>query len=718
MKINKLTLKNFRSYEKETVFDFSTTDEKNIILVGGKNGAGKSTIFEAIKLCIYGPSAYKYQGFNSSYIGKVKSNINNNSLKNDIVNSYVSVDLEINEGTEKNIYSIVRKWTFINKKLSENVLIYKNFSNIALNDDEVNYFENYITSIISPKIFDFFFFDGEYLSEFFIGKNSNSHLKESLLSLCNFDTFEILKNTVISNNKYDKNNPSQIDIAKDEYLELEKNLDSMNIEFDEFNNKYKDIKSELEGFEQQKIKLETNFRKKGGILAEERDLLNSKIIELESRRQVINQEIKDFCNEILPFLIIKDQLIITSNNLKTESNNVLFNNLKEKLDIKYITNLLSTKINNNILSEVALTVSDELIKDIKPKNYDENFDAIHNLSNDESNTINSLISNILEFDNINITKLFNEQSEIASNLSEIRTKLNSSLDNSYLNDYVLEIENISNNIFELSKCKDDLSFKIHNLEHNINEITINKEKAKSRYIDLVKSNNVIDMSSSIILMLEDIINTLTVDKITQISSNFMNIFKNIMQKNNFIDFIDINTNFNVSLYINKIYNSNELENLIQNIGYDEIDKKLGNLFIKDLEKLFNTSNKKDLINNIKEKSISDIKLRTKVDINGFSSGEKQIYILCLYWALIKSSDINIPFIIDTPYARIDETHRNNITEKYFSTISTQVIILSTNTEIDEKAYKEIKQKLNGEYLIKYDEVNRNTIQTKGYFFEV
>ena len=45
MKINKLVLKNFRSYEEETVFDFATTNDKNMILVGGKNGAGKSTIF-------------------------------------------------------------------------------------------------------------------------------------------------------------------------------------------------------------------------------------------------------------------------------------------------------------------------------------------------------------------------------------------------------------------------------------------------------------------------------------------------------------------------------------------------------------------------------------------------------------------------------------------------------------------------------------------------
>ena len=228
MKINKLVLKNFRSYEEETTFDFSTTKEKNIILVGGKNGAGKSTIFEAIKLCIYGPMAYKYQGFNSSYISRIKSNINNNSLKNDTVDAFVSIDIELSESTEKNTYTLVRQWTFKDKKLDEKFLVYKNFTITPLDKEELNYFENYITSIISPKIFEFFFFDGEHLSEFFIGKNSNTHLKQSLLSLCNFDTFDVLKNTIISTARSSKNANDEIELAKENYLSLENQLSELN----------------------------------------------------------------------------------------------------------------------------------------------------------------------------------------------------------------------------------------------------------------------------------------------------------------------------------------------------------------------------------------------------------------------------------------------------------------------------------------------------------
>lgn len=51
MKINKIVLYNFNSYEGLNEFDFtSENSSKNIILIGGKNGAGKTSLFMAIKL--------------------------------------------------------------------------------------------------------------------------------------------------------------------------------------------------------------------------------------------------------------------------------------------------------------------------------------------------------------------------------------------------------------------------------------------------------------------------------------------------------------------------------------------------------------------------------------------------------------------------------------------------------------------------------------------
>ncbi|MCC3669596.1 DNA sulfur modification protein DndD [Terrisporobacter mayombei] len=719
MKINKLVLKNFRSYEEETVFDFTTTNDKNIILVGGKNGAGKSTIFEAIKVCIYGPIAYKYQGFNSSYISKIKSNINNNSLKNDSVDAFVSIDIELTENTEKNTYTLSREWTYEDKKLNEKFSVYKNYSTSPLDEEELNYFENYITSIISPKIFEFFFFDGEHLSEFFIGKNSNVHLKESLLSLCNFDTFEVLKNTIISNNRSSKNSSDEIEIAKKNYLNLEDELRQLYTEEEVLSKDLQNISNELEDLQQDQLKLNDDFRKKGGILAEERDSFNARIVQLESRRSFINQNIKDFCNEMLPFLIVKNNLLNLEKQLKTENESLLYNHLKDKLNMDYIKNILLGKIDDSVLDSVAVTVSDSLVEDIKPDGYSEDFETIYNLSSEENNTLSGLIKTILSTDNKSTLDLFDELRNIANELAEIRQKLNASLEDNSLNAYLDSLSGLTTQIAKLSESKNILNSKFELLTNKIDALSTEKDKSKVKYTELLQANKVIDMSDNLILMLDDIISTLTENKIKEIQNNFMTIFKKIIQKDNFIDFINIDNKFNVSLYINKMYSSLEIENLISNIGYDEMEKKFGELFFQDLFKAYNVQNKLELSSAIKNNTQSSfLDLRTKIDINGFSSGEKQIYILCLYWALIKSSDIEIPFIIDTPYARIDETHRNNITSEYLSSISNQVIILSTNTEIDEKAYREIKPKLNGEYLIEYDDKNRKTIQSKGYFFEV
>ena len=54
MKINRITLENFGSYEGEATFETREQDGRNIILIGGKNGAGKTTLFTAMRLCLYG----------------------------------------------------------------------------------------------------------------------------------------------------------------------------------------------------------------------------------------------------------------------------------------------------------------------------------------------------------------------------------------------------------------------------------------------------------------------------------------------------------------------------------------------------------------------------------------------------------------------------------------------------------------------------------------
>ena len=63
MKINKVKLYNFSSYEGNNEFDFEVTDKKkNIILIGGKNEKKKKKLVTAKKVALYRGMAYGYVG--------------------------------------------------------------------------------------------------------------------------------------------------------------------------------------------------------------------------------------------------------------------------------------------------------------------------------------------------------------------------------------------------------------------------------------------------------------------------------------------------------------------------------------------------------------------------------------------------------------------------------------------------------------------------------
>jgi DNA sulfur modification protein DndD len=94
----------------------------------------------------------------------------------------------------------------------------------------------------------------------------------------------------------------------------------------------------------------------------------------------------------------------------------------------------------------------------------------------------------------------------------------------------------------------------------------------------------------------------------------------------------------------------------------------------------------------------------QVSKDRLSEGEKQIFAISVLWGLSRASARPLPAIIDTPMARLDVEHRNQLVERYFPNASHQVIILSTDTEIERNYFEQLRPYVALAYLLNYDEV--------------
>ncbi|MDH5649401.1 MAG: DNA sulfur modification protein DndD, partial [Gammaproteobacteria bacterium] len=103
--------------------------------------------------------------------------------------------------------------------------------------------------------------------------------------------------------------------------------------------------------------------------------------------------------------------------------------------------------------------------------------------------------------------------------------------------------------------------------------------------------------------------------------------------------------------------------------------------------------------------------------SALSAGEKEVFAVSLLWGLAQTSELKLPIIIDTPLSRLDSTHRDNIVNNYFPNAGEQVVILSTDTEIDNDYYRSLKPRLSGAACLEFDQRQELTTFKEGYFWE-
>lgn len=714
MKINKIKLYNFSSYEGENVFDFSLESEnKNIVLIGGKNGAGKTSLFTAIKVALYGPLAYGYVGTNSYYISKIKDLINSKAFQQNKVEMEVQITISLRIEREIREYAITRRWNYTRQKLVEEYYVERDEN--KLSEQELSYFQNYLKSIVPPDLFEFFLFDGEEVGNIFSSSSYNTYVKNAVFTLCGMDVFEIIR-------KYASGYVSKVgDVGNDnlhtEYEAAKKEVERLEEREVNLRKEIKEKQTSLNDIDIKITEIETAFKNAGGITEKEKKRLEAKYKIAETTKVEATAKIKMFVEGIMPFVIVGDLVEQMKDQLAFEEKGEIYNYISEKLvsdDIK--TFFMNEGINDEQMADRMLTM---LLSKFKPEVDCKNRSVLFDLSKAELNYAHGMISSIENFDVNEMIRVVNERIQASDTTAEINRKLKSAMREEDAirfaekeNRILKEKEDATSKYYETKKAYED----------TLKELEIQR-KIKDRIFQSIKNNaqnkHVYELSAGLSTIMDKLLMKKTTTLRTRLEELIVQNLKHIYRKNNLITHIEITDDFQFNLYQDESYGIDEILYLMKNLGTAGFCELIGE---QGTKRLFEVSSANSIVEvkTLLEKcnDSKSIRLFKKIELNRLSKGERQIFILALYWAIIILSGQDIPFIIDTPYARIDANHRKEISEKFFPNISKQVIILSTDEEINEEYYKILKPYICKEYMLINDENQNRTSVENHYFFEV
>lgn len=705
MRINRVSLFNFGPYEDLNEFNISEQSKSgNIVLIGGKNGAGKTTLFSAIRLCIYGYREGGYQSANSYYKKKVKKLINDRAKREDIANSYVEVEFSVVRGADTDLYIVRRSWSISNSEITEETQVYRNSD--LLYGDEINDFENYLLNILPPELFDLYFFDGEKISEFFMNEGGNSRIKNAFLILCGYDNFDIMLRNfrrIGIGNKSDESVIQRYTEAKQKFQQAKSLFEKVYAEIEEKRQEISSVKSEIE-------ELERRYRDRGGVTMDEWNENFLKLKQEEHYREVRNDWIKKASTDIIPFLIAKSILKKVENQLSMEENRYERESLS-RICVDVVNQaLLRMAANENI----DTTSFNGLLKEVEHIIQEsEQEEPILGLSMEEKKILSGQLYGLLQLD----------KSAVITNRAEVRASIERSREIRELieNSSVGSVQEYFSQKEELLKKQARLTDSLNDLIQYTKDVEIDLElqreiyKRESRLLEEeLKKDSLSDVTARAILLLEKLQERLFAVEVSKVEQHFMKKIKELARKSNFIDAIKIDEDFNVHILKKVKVDMQEL--YLQISRYDENSylKEFGEYHWSYLLSILRVKNRSELLKKLKV-TTGSVHICYEIDKSVLSNGEKQVYIMTLYWSIMKLCKQEIPFIIDTPFARIDSEHRANITEKFFDDLQGQVFIFSTNEEIVGTHLDILKHNIQAKFLLENVGNDKTTVYSNMYF---
>ena len=660
MLIQKIKISNFKTYLSLDL-DLTVDDDRPIILIGGSNGGGKTTLFEAISGALYGLKIESKEHFmellNQGAINKVKPEI---SLQITFVGKVLGQQQKY---ILKRIYQLNpqgRPLESVSLNMNGNMYVY---GTMTAPKERVRA-EQEISKIIKANL-------PQELSQYFLfdAMQSSELLKKNVFQQTIRDNFE----NVLGFKKY-----LQLKRASEK---LQQELAQQRLEAEQEAKEYNNLCSQKEG-----LVAEMN-----ACLAEQ-DRLYKYMASVEDEYQRakegaqqamnLNKRIQDVTGKIRA---ITDEAADYAENLKTFIENIEINVFLPKL-----ASNLSQEINN------ILRVKEQLLK--------------QSTGAYPIETLRDVTAKIIDYlKELSLCSQAVDEENVVAHMVALQNTTNAQDPYDYLDDAEVEALNElpkkggGNQFVTLDRKRQDMEIQLANLDNlrtekrtleqtqagGNNLLIANYEDAK-RTVEKLKIQE--DSFKSEILRLEKRIHQYDVqiqqepdlkfDTLVKLRPFFDKVADSLLKKKK----AQIETEMQSQL--NKL-----LVSYKGHVARVELSDSMENFNIR----LYHSAG-------------------NEISLNQLNAASKQIFIQVLLKVLRNLGDYNPPVMIDTVMGVLDNESRDALMEEYFPQLAEQTILLCTTSEIrTDSDYVKLEPFISKTYTLHRNVEEQNTTVAEGYF---
>ena len=649
-----LLVNNFGVYNGRQSFNLSTDKKKPIILIGAMNGSGKTTFLQAVDFVLYGKFSNIFQSQKLSYENFLKKNINKDNYEE---GAQIELSFFRKYKGKNQKFKLSRNWKPNGSKIKEEFFV---FIDDEFDEDITKDWDNFVDQILPSRVASLFFFDGEKIEQLADLDKSKEVLKKAINSLLGLEIVEQLN---IDVDEFQKRSLIQLktDEEKEKIDKLNKEIDSLEQGIKKVDENIIQTEDKLTNIKYEVEQIDISLSQKGFLYYEKKNEYEKEVKEINIKQDLIKTDLVKLAGGDAPLMLIK-------------------NELEEILEqSKYLSQIQNKSEYQKNTNDLLVNISDFVIKNSDDSKFIkkfENFIGGKKIKKDQNNDNEYLLEN-LNYQDLNL--LINQNLIISEKEINKNTKALKKLDEE--SEKISQLINkipADDEIKPLIEKQKKLKTEELNLKTKLNVLNAQRGEINGPMVKLkIQMRQEYDKKSN-----QDLIN---------------------LDKKRFVDY---------SVKVKDVLSSFHVKALDYHI------KKLEKLI---LESFNNLLRKKNYVKSIKINTSSfELQIFEKknieIDTDKLSAGERQLLAVAILWGLAKASNSAAPTIIDTPLGRLDSEHRLNLVEQYFPTASKQVILLSTDEEINKKYHKYIKPYLTRSYKIEYDQSINGSKSQEGYFF--